>query len=148
MYIFVWKTNRMVIKIWHKFNFLRIVRNEHVSIDFKCPNNNNNKYILIWCIYKAQCMLRSKLWGINGSTVRPFHRAFTGELVNNKKTGIYRCTVCGKELFLSDAKFDSGSGWPSFWETSKDGSVREISDTSYGMTRTEVTCADVSSVKP
>lgn len=69
-------------------------------------------------------------------------RAFTGKLVDNKKKGIYRCTVCGKELFLSDAKFDSGSGWPSFWETSKDGSVREILDRSHGMTRTEVTCAD------
>ena len=87
------------------------------------------------------------LW-IYGSTVFFFHRAFTGKLVDNKKKGTYRCTVCGKELFLSDAKFDSGSGWPSFWETSKDGSVREILDRSYGMTRTEVTCADVSTAKP
>ncbi|CAH3112796.1 unnamed protein product [Pocillopora meandrina] len=69
-------------------------------------------------------------------------RAFTGELVNNKKAGVYRCVVCGKELFLSDTKFDSGSGWPSFWDTPTDGTVRKITDTSHFMTRTEVTCAD------
>lgn len=73
-----------------------------------------------------------------------FLRAFTGELVNNKKAGVYRCVVCGKELFLSDTKFDSGSGWPSFWDTPTDGTVRKITDTSHFMTRTEVTCADVS----
>jgi len=69
-------------------------------------------------------------------------RAFTGELVGNKKQGVYKCTVCGKVLFLSDTKFDSGSGWPSFWDTSEGAGVRKILDTSHGMTRTEVTCAD------
>ena len=77
-----------------------------------------------------------------------FLRAFTGELVNNKKAGVYRCVVCGKELFLSDTKFDSGSGWPSFWDTPTDGTVRKITDTSHFMTRTEVTCADVSWILP
>ena len=57
---------------------------------------------------------------------------------------MYRCIVCGKKLFLSDTKFESGSGWPSFWETAEDGSVRKITDTSHGMRRVEVTCADVS----
>ena len=74
-----------------------------------------------------------------------FFRAFTGDLVHNKEKGMYRCTVCGKELFLSDTKFDSGTGWPSFWDTSEDESIRRIVDTSHGMTRTEVTCANVSS---
>ena len=71
-------------------------------------------------------------------------RAFTGELVNNKKAGAYKCVVCGKELFLSDTKFDSRSGWPSFWGTAEDGTVRKIEDSSHGMSRVEVTCADVS----
>ena len=57
---------------------------------------------------------------------------------------MYRCIVCGKKLFLSDTKFESGSGWPSFWQTADGGSVRKIMDTSHGMTRVEVTCADVS----
>ncbi|KAJ7377590.1 hypothetical protein OS493_028149 [Desmophyllum pertusum] len=69
-------------------------------------------------------------------------RAFTGELVNNKKAGAYKCVVCGKELFLSDTKFDSRSGWPSFWGTAEDGTVRKIEDSSHGMARVEVTCAD------
>lgn len=72
------------------------------------------------------------------------HRAFTGELWDNKEPGVYRCVVCGKKLFLSDTKFESGSGWPSFYETAEDGNVRKITDTSHGMTRIEVTCADVS----
>ena len=72
-------------------------------------------------------------------------RAFTGDLVDNHQTGLYRCVVCGKELFLSDAKFESGSGWPSFYkEASGDGTVRKIMDITHGMVRTEVTCADVS----
>ncbi|XP_020629708.1 uncharacterized protein LOC110066801 isoform X2 [Orbicella faveolata] len=73
---------------------------------------------------------------------RGTERAFTGELWDNKEPGVYRCIVCGKKLFLSDTKFESGSGWPSFWETAEDGSVRKITDTSHGMTRVEVTCAD------
>ncbi|KAL9959413.1 hypothetical protein ACROYT_G032736 [Oculina patagonica] len=72
---------------------------------------------------------------------RGTERAFTGELVDNKEPGVYRCVVCGKKLFLSDTKFESGSGWPSFWDT-PEGTVRKIMDTSHGMTRVEVTCAD------
>lgn len=57
---------------------------------------------------------------------------------------MYKCTVCGKVLFKSDTKFESGSGWPSFWDAVDEGSVRKIIDTSHGMRRIEVTCADVS----
>ena len=68
-------------------------------------------------------------------------RAFTGEYVDTKDPGVYRCAGCGAELFRSDAKFDSGSGWPSFVEPADLESVVTETDTSYGMIRTEVMCA-------
>ena len=67
--------------------------------------------------------------------------AFTGEYVDTKEPGIYRCAGCGAELFRSAAKFDSGSGWPSFVEPASLDSVETETDRSYGMVRTEVTCA-------
>lgn len=68
-------------------------------------------------------------------------RAFTGEYVDTKDPGVYRCAGCGAELFRSDAKYDSGSGWPSFVEPSTLESVVTETDTTYGMVRTEVMCA-------
>ena len=68
-------------------------------------------------------------------------RAFTGAYWNNKTAGTYFCAGCQQELFSSDTKFDSGSGWPSFYQPVKDGSVSEKSDDSLGMTRTEVECS-------
>lgn len=69
-------------------------------------------------------------------------RAFTGKLTYNKEEGVYKCIVCGKVLFKSNTKFDSGSGWPSFWDTVDGASIRKITDTSHGMVRVEVTCSD------
>ena len=68
-------------------------------------------------------------------------RAFTGGLNFNKEEGRYLCAGCGQELFSSKTKFDSGSGWPSFWEPVDDDAIEEHRDTSYGMTRTEVVCS-------
>jgi peptide-methionine (R)-S-oxide reductase len=68
-------------------------------------------------------------------------RAFTGAYTDTKDAGSYRCAGCGAELFRSDAKFDSGSGWPSFVEPAALASVETHVDRSYGMIRTEVTCA-------
>lgn len=65
---------------------------------------------------------------------------FTGELLNNHKEGIYKCAVCGAELFSSDAKFESGTGWPSFTEPANLEHVEFIEDDSHGMHRTEVVC--------
>lgn len=66
---------------------------------------------------------------------------FTGEYVHHKEAGRYKCVVCGEELFASDAKFDSGTGWPSF-DQAIPGKVKEITDDSHGMIRTEVVCAN------
>ncbi len=68
-------------------------------------------------------------------------RPFTGEYVDCKDDGTYVCVCCGNELFGSDAKFDSGTGWPSFFEALREGAVETHTDTSHGMVRTEVTCA-------
>ncbi len=68
-------------------------------------------------------------------------QAFTGEYWDEKGEGTYRCVVCGEELFSSDTKYDSGSGWPSFWEPAALEAVRTKPDRSLLQTRTEVTCA-------
>jgi peptide-methionine (R)-S-oxide reductase len=67
--------------------------------------------------------------------------AFTGVYVNEKSPGIYHCAACGVHLFDSGTKYDSGSGWPSFWDVISSGNVETIEDRSLGMTRTEVRCA-------
>lgn len=66
---------------------------------------------------------------------------FTGKYNECKETGTYRCACCDNPLFRSDAKFDSGTGWPSFWEPVAADGVRLETDTSHGMARTEVLCS-------
>ncbi len=68
-------------------------------------------------------------------------RAFTGKYWNNHEKGIYECVCCGTDLFSSDTKFDSGTGWPSFWKPVSESNVKEDTDRSLFMTRTEVVCA-------
>jgi peptide-methionine (R)-S-oxide reductase len=67
-------------------------------------------------------------------------RAFTGEYCDTKTSGAYKCSCCGAELFRSETKYDSGSGWPSFYEPTQAEAVDEESDVSLGMKRTEVKC--------
>ena len=66
--------------------------------------------------------------------------AFTGELLSNKDKGMYVCAGCGLELFSSDTKFESGSGWPSFYAPASEQTIEEKSDNSHGMKRVEIMC--------
>ncbi len=68
-------------------------------------------------------------------------RAFTGAYNDSKEPGVYRCACCDTELFRSDAKFDSGSGWPSFTKPVSGENVKTVEDSGHGMRRTEVMCA-------
>ncbi|MGJ7903695.1 peptide-methionine (R)-S-oxide reductase MsrB [Lysobacter sp. 1R34A] len=68
-------------------------------------------------------------------------RAFTGRFWNHKEAGTYTCAACGEALFSSQAKYDSGSGWPSYWQPLRPEAVAEVADESHGMRRIEVKCA-------
>ena len=71
---------------------------------------------------------------------RGTERAFSGAYWDTKTAGVYRCTACGEPLFSSQAKFDSGTGWPSFWQPLRQTAVETETDRSLGMERTEVHC--------
>lgn len=73
---------------------------------------------------------------INKGTEPPF----SGTYCNTKEKGLYKCVCCGETLFDSDTKFDSGSGWPSFWDPVSEEKIEYVSDHSFGMIRTEVNC--------
>lgn len=68
--------------------------------------------------------------------------AFSGQYWNNKAEGEYRCVGCGQPLFSSDTKYESGSGWPSYWEPLPNAQLAEVVDKSHGMVRTEAKCAN------
>ena len=72
-------------------------------------------------------------------------RAGTGELLHEERDGLYRCRACGNELFVAGTKFDSGCGWPSFYESVRPGAVELLEDRTLGMVRTEVRCAECGS---
>ena len=67
-------------------------------------------------------------------------RPFTGALLDNKKEGVYQCAACGNPLFSSETKYNSGSGWPSYWAPIDEGAVEQETERSHGMVRDEVVC--------
>lgn len=67
---------------------------------------------------------------------------FSGKYVHTKTTGVYKCKACGNELFSSDTKFDSGTGWPSFDSVMSNDKIKTVQDEAYGMNRVEVMCAN------
>ena len=67
---------------------------------------------------------------------------FSGKYTDHHEPGMYHCSVCGNPLFASDTKFDSGTGWPSFWDMANPGAIRQDEDTTLGMRRTEVLCSN------
>jgi peptide-methionine (R)-S-oxide reductase len=69
-------------------------------------------------------------------------RAFSGKYNKHKEEGVYTCAACGQELFSSETKFDSGTGWPSYYKPISKQAVAEVTDTEYGMVRTEVVCSN------
>lgn len=71
--------------------------------------------------------------------------AFSGKYYQNKDSGIYHCICCEKPLFSSEEKYDSGSGWPSYWQAVNDDAVTEVTDSSHGMKRVEIRCANCDS---
>ena len=66
--------------------------------------------------------------------------AFSGQLYPEKRAGMYQCVCCGENLFTSETKYDSGSGWPSFFRAAPEGGLRELTDVSHGMRRVEIRC--------
>jgi peptide-methionine (R)-S-oxide reductase len=87
--------------------------------------------------------LRARLTDEEFAVLRRSHteRAWSGELLDEDRAGLYTCKACGNELFRAGTKFDSGCGWPSFYETVRPEAVRLLDDTSLGIERTEVRCA-------
>jgi peptide-methionine (R)-S-oxide reductase len=67
---------------------------------------------------------------------------FTGDLLHNKDSGMYKCAACGADLFSSQHKFDSGTGWPSFYDVAQSGAVKLEEDSSLGMSRVEAVCTN------
>ncbi|MEO0322128.1 MAG: peptide-methionine (R)-S-oxide reductase MsrB [Myxococcota bacterium] len=93
-------------------------------------------------VTKSEAEWRAQLTPTQFAVVRGkgTERAFTGKFNGKKDTGLYECVACGAALFRSDAKFDSGCGWPSYVRPVDDHAVVEERDTSHGMVRTEIMC--------
>jgi peptide-methionine (R)-S-oxide reductase len=99
-------------------------------------------YVSLPAVVKTAAEWKSQLTPLQFQVTREAgtERAFTGELWDNHRRGLYRCVACGTDLFRSDTKFESGTGWPSFWKPIAPENVEEHSDWSLGMRRTEVLC--------
>ena len=118
------------------------------TILFSCASNAQKNKVKdndcnIEKVKKSKKEWKSQLTEIQYNVAREAgtERAFTGVYWDNKKKGVYKCIGCDLELYSSETKFKSGTGWPSYWEAVDPCHVKEIQDISYGMVRTEVVCA-------
>lgn len=100
-----------------------------------------------YTVKKTDDQWRAELGGEEYAVLREAatERAWTGELLDEARSGLYTCGACGVELFKSGTKFDSGCGWPSFYESIRPDAVQLIEDNTLGMQRTEVRCANCGS---
>ena len=105
-----------------------------------CTTNAQTK---IYAVTKTDAEWRKQLTSEQFQVTRKkgTETPYTGKYWDNHKDGLYKCVCCGQELFSSAAKFESGTGWPSFWQPLVKNNVEQITDNSYGMARTEVNCS-------
>lgn len=117
--------------------------NENVTENKSAPADSNKNIKGLKKVKKTNEEWKKELTEMEYKVLREkgTERAFTGEYNNMKEKGVYTCAGCGTELFSSDTKYDSGSGWPSFFKPINETNVTEKSDVSFGMVRTEVLCA-------
>jgi peptide-methionine (R)-S-oxide reductase len=94
-------------------------------------------------VHKSDAEWKAQLSGEQFRVTRKkgTERAFSGEYWDNHRKGIYNCVCCGTPLFASETKFESGTGWPSFWQPVSKDNVKDVDDSSFFMRRTEVICA-------
>ncbi|EJF09477.1 MULTISPECIES: peptide-methionine (R)-S-oxide reductase MsrB [Pontibacter] len=105
-------------------------------------NDNSKKSKQTYEINKTEAEWKKQLTPAQYYVLRQkgTERAFSGKYNDHKEKGVYTCAACGNEVFTSDTKFDSGTGWPSFFRPISSKNVREVADRSMGMVRTEVVC--------
>lgn len=121
------------------FNILPFVT---VVLLFSCTVNTDGQQQTQFKVQKTEAQWKAQL------TEQQYHilresgteRPYTGKYYDNHEKGVYRCAACGNLLFISDTKFDSHTGWPSFYEPAMDSSIIKRHDNSLGMSRTEVLC--------
>jgi peptide-methionine (R)-S-oxide reductase len=108
-----------------------------------CDAQNKSKEAKKYPIHKSDAEWKKELEPMSYQVLRQkgTERAFTGELLNNKTRGMYHCKGCGHPLFDSKTKFNSGTGWPSFYTPFNRQSLEELVDRELGMVRTEVVCS-------
>jgi peptide-methionine (R)-S-oxide reductase len=117
----------------------KIIFTFHILIIAMSTNAQAPKYTVI----KTDAEWRKQLTAEQYQVTRKkgTERAFSGIYLDNHQKGIYKCVCCGQELFSSATKFESGTGWPSFWQPIKKSYVEELTDNSHGMVRIEVNCS-------
>ena len=116
---------------------------EKTSHKVKAFSMEKKGYVMVDKVIKTDVEWKKQLAPLQYKVTRKqgTERAFTGEYWDNHKKGIYKCVCCGNDLFTSDTKFESGTGWPSFWAPIAEENVTAETDNSYFMRRTEVLCS-------